>query len=213
MDNFTLNGEDGQGFNEGVFVSAYDLPPHVTRGLSTLPSQFIDSEKLRALLQIFLEEIEELSLVIMELKRQQDYEYAVGAQLDVIGERLGYVRPFGYSDEHYRSHLKLKILSNNSTGTQPYIYSMLKEAVGTNNIEIIPEYPAGFLFITDTTPPLDGRMNIVAEALPIAVRMSTSTPYSTNDRFCFFGGSGKGFSSVGYPAGTGGEFRGRKNYS
>ena len=151
--------------------------------------------------------------MIVEIIRQKGVEHAAGNQLDIIGEHAGIVRPVGLSDLNYRKLINLKILANNSNGSHADVSEVLKLAVGTDNIEIVPEYPAGFLFIPDITPPDNNIMGIVAASLPITVKMATSAPYSTNDRFCFAGGIGKGFSDVDAPDGSGGQFRSRKEYS
>ncbi len=212
-DLFALEGGDGLGLNEGEFISFYSNTDHVARGLSRLPEQFRDSENLKHLIQIFLEEIQELEDSISELQRQLNVDSAVGVQLDGLGEDAGVKRPYGMSDLNFRKIVKLKRLANTSDGTHSDVATVIKTACETQGITITPEYPAGFLFVSDSVVPNNFIMDIVSKALPITVKMATSTPYSTNSRFCFKGGVGRGFSSVGYPAGTGGELRGRKEYS
>lgn len=212
-DFFVFDGGVGSGFNEGEFASSYDDEDHVAIGLARLPSQFYDSVNLRTYLQILLEVLQEREELLSELLLQKDIEHASGKQLDVIGEHAGIARTVGLSDLNYRKIIKLKILANNSKGTHANVAEVLKLALGTDNIEIVPEYPAGFLFIPDITPPDNSIMDIVADALPITVKMATSAPYSTSDRFCFAGGVGKGFSDVDAPDGSGGQFRSRKEYS
>lgn len=212
-DFFALEGGDGLGLDEGEFISFYSNTDHVVRGLSRLPEQFKDSENFKHLIQIFLEEIQELEDNISEFLRQLNIDTATGFQLDGLGEDAGVRRPEGMSDLNFRKIVKLKRLANTSDGTHSDVAEVIKAACETEGITITPEYPAGFLFVSDAVVPDNFIMDIVSKALPITVKMATSTPYSTNDRFCFNGGTGKGFSSVGYPAGTGGEFRGRKEYS
>ena len=212
-DFFVFDGGVGSGFNEGEFASAYNDEDHVVTGLSKLPSQFYDSVNLRTYLQILLEVLQEREDVLSEMLLQKDIEHASGKQLDIVGEHAGIARPVGLSDLSYRKLIKLKILANNSDGSHADVAEVLKLAVGTDNIEIVPEYPAGFLFIPDVPPPDNSIMDIVAASLPITVKMATSAPYSTNDRFCFAGGIGKGFSDVDAPDGSGGELRSRKEYS
>lgn len=213
MVDFVFDGGDGAGFNDGEFVSASDAQDHIALGLARLPYQFRDSNLLRTYLELLLESLQDREDVIVEIIRQKGVEHAAGKQLDIIGEHAGIVRPVGLSDLNYRKLINLRILANNSNGSHADVAEVLKLAVGTDNIEIVPEYPAGFLFIPDVPPPDNSIMDIVADALPITVKMATSAPYSTSDRFCFAGGIGKGFSDVDAPDGSGGEFRSRKEYS
>lgn len=213
MVDFVFDGGDGGGFNDGEFVSASDAQDHIALGLARLPYQFRDSTLLRTYLELLLESLQDREDVIVEIIRQKGVEHAAGKQLDIIGEHAGIVRPVGLSDLNYRKLINLKILANNSNGSHADVAEVLKLAVGTDNIEIVPEYPAGFLFIPDITPPDNSIMDIVAAALPITVKMATSAPYSASPRFCFAGGTGIGFSDVDAPDGSGGQLRSRKEYS
>jgi hypothetical protein len=210
---FVFEGGEGAGFNDGEFTSYYNNYDHVAKGLARLPYQFQDSENLKHFIQILLEEVQEVEDCIAEYLRQLGVDEAIGEQLNLLGEDVGIKRTLGMSDLEFRKLVRLKILANTSDGTHADVAEIIKLACETDGIVITPEYPAGFLFISDAPVPTGLEMGIVAESLPLTVKMATSTPFSTNDRFCFFGGTGKGFSSVGYPSGTGGEFRGRKEYS
>ena len=66
--------------------------------------------------------------------------------MDIIGEHVGITRGVGVSDVNYRKIIKLKILVNNSKGTHADVAEVLKVALGTGNIDIVPEYPAGFIY-------------------------------------------------------------------
>ena len=213
MVDFVFNGGDGGGFGDGEFISASDAQDHVALGLARLPYQFRDSSVLITYLELLLESLQSREDVIVEIIRQKGIEAAIGVQLDIVGEHAGIPRPIGLSDLNYRKLISLKILANNSHGSHADVAEVLKLAVGTDNIEIVPEYPAGFLFIPDITPPDNSIMDIVAAALPITVKMATSAPYSASPRFCFAGGTGIGFSDVDAPDGSGGQLRSRKEYS
>lgn len=213
VDNFVFENGDGLGFNEGEFAGIGQPVDHISRGLSRLPYQFTDSLNLRHLIEIHLKEIQEIEYACQDVLRQKDIEYATGVQLDGIGELVGVTRSHNQSDLNFRKTIKLKIMVNSSEGTYPEVYEILKFALETNNVEIIPEYPAGFLFIADVPIPQNSVLEMVKDAIPITVKMATIAKHSTNPAFCFFGGTGAGFGSVGYPSGTGGEFRGRKEYS
>lgn len=212
-DSFVFDGGVGGGFNVGEFISSYDNENHVAIGLAKLPSQFYDSVNLKTYLQILLEVLQKREDLLSEMLLQKNLEHAFGKQLDIIGEHAGITRGVGVSDVNYRKIIKLKILVNNSKGTHADVAEVLKVALGTGNIDIVPEYPAGFLFIPDVIPPDNSVMDIVADSLPITVKMATSAPYSESDRFCFAGGVGKGFSDVDAPDGSGGQLRSRKEYS
>ena len=213
MVDFVFDGGDGAGLNDGEFVSAYDAQDHIALGLARLPYQFRDSTLLRTYLELLLESLQDREDVIVEIIRQKGVEHATGKQLDIIGEHAGITRPVGLSDLNYRKLINLKILANNSDGSHADVAEVLKLALGSDNIEIVPEYPAGFLFIPDVTPPDNSVMDIVVDSLPITIKMATSAPFSASPRFCFAGGTGAGFSDTDAPDGSGGQFRSRKEYS
>jgi len=219
-DYFVFDGGEGLGFGDsgddtvgGEFISALDDVDHVTRGLSRLPNQYYESENLKFLEQTFLEELQELESNVQAYIQQQSLDSATGVNLDMIGEDVGYRRPVGASEESYRKKIRLKILANTSKGRYEDFSAAIKLAAETDNITTQVEYPAGFSFAVDVPLPTDDTLYLVKDTLPITVKMATSSPFSTSDRFCFAGGVGKGFTDVDAPVGSGGQFRSRKEFN
>ena len=66
----------------------------VTHGLNRLAYQFKDSEKLKSLISVQLQEFGTLDNIFDNLLNDRFIDTAIGAQLDGLGEILGLPRPF-----------------------------------------------------------------------------------------------------------------------
>lgn len=169
---------------------------HVTRGLSTLPSQFFDSPILREVLQIFLEEVQELEDCTQDILEQQSLDNAVGVQLDRLGEHLGKKRE-GLNDTEYRKILKIQKILNAGEGQFSTVLNLWRTLLGSNTATMEEEFPAGVALFSDVGAPTLAMLNTLTQALPITVAASITATFSEEDAFVFEGGVGAGFGTTG----------------
>ena len=118
------------------------------RPLGRLPTQFSESDTIKAILTIFSEEILELQEVFTDLLEQIDIETATGDWLDRLGLILNVIRD-GATDEEYRVKLNLKIFFNSSTGAAEYVIKALQYMTGGTNIQLTDTGIATLSAITD----------------------------------------------------------------
>ena len=172
------------------------LIDHVARGLSKLPSQYENSENLKHLLQVFLEELHEIEVCLNDIQLQKDIDLAVGVQLDGIGEHLGKNRE-GLSDTDYRRVLKVKRIINAGEGQYSTMKSLWRTLLGSTAATVLPEYPAGVALYSDVGTPTIETLDLFTSALPSTVTASLLASYDNTDAFCFEGGVGAGFGTTG----------------
>lgn len=193
---------DGLGFGDldnpfvgGVFASLPLSVDHVTNGLALLPSQFNDSEILKTVLQIYLEEFQEIEDTLVEILSQRNLDNAIGTQLDGIGDIVGRRRD-GLSDTEYRKFLKVQQLLNSSEGQYTTILKLWRILTGSDSATISEEFPAGVSLFSDVgVPPLE-YIQLLSQALPITVTLSLVSSIDADPVFCFEGGDGLGFGTT-----------------
>lgn len=104
------------------------------------------------LLKVFTPELDELSIVIRDIKNAYQIDLARGSALDKIGVLLNFRRSFGESDEVYRERLREIIYINTIVGTRTAIQELLANylRIEQHNVKIIEDIPN---FIIVQLPP------------------------------------------------------------
>ncbi len=201
---FGFEGSGGLGFGFGVFAGLSPDIDHVERGLANLPSQFFDSTILRAVLEIYLEEVQELEQTIYDFKRSKSLSEATGFQLDIIGEQIGRRRE-GLADEEYRRLLRVQVALNTSQGQTKTLLDLWRYLLNTDDVSLNEEYPAGVRLYANSAIPSREVLEAVSKVTPITVKVGFVSGVTSGSPFCFLGNTGLGFSSVESPT-TGGRF-------
>ena len=103
---------------------------HVARAQARLLTQFRDSEKLNALLEALVIEVQLSEDVIFDVILLRYLDVAEGVNLDIIGRIVGRERLDVSSDAEYRELLRVQIRANQSDcGAEDIIY-VASELVG-----------------------------------------------------------------------------------
>lgn len=89
---------------------------HVDGGLAFFMRAFADKAKVRALARAWLLQVQDLEDALWAMLRQSDLEFAVGAQLDQVGELVQLARGV-LADGLYRPLLRAGIRARRSNGT------------------------------------------------------------------------------------------------
>jgi hypothetical protein len=166
---------------------------HIVRGLSRLPSQFQDKTRVLQFFSVFLEELQEIEECLEDIITQKDLNFAVGAQLDILGNIIGAARD-GQTDEDYRQSIILQRAINSSKGTEELVTEFWKKYSGTSYTSIYENFPAGISLFTDAgVPSLDSILKIKQV---LAATVSLSVTFSTGTPFAFEGVDGAGFGDL-----------------
>lgn len=119
----------------------------VVDGQELLLFQFQDSPRLKALLGIYLKQIQEIEDALWLELQQRDINQAAGIYLDQIGNLIGQPRS-GLLDLAYRDLLRARIAANRSKGTSADIIDVIQALFG--NVGMLSEdYPAKVIYDTD----------------------------------------------------------------
>lgn len=115
----------------------------IDKYLDNITSQHRDKPKFISWLSAHLNKIDSAYNVVKSLDINFDLDYAIGNQLDMLGQIIGRKRelPFqpmyGYSpileDEYYRLVLKTKVAMNNWDGTVQSMYTIWDNIFGNDN--------------------------------------------------------------------------------
>lgn len=119
----------------------------VVDGQELLLFQFQDSPRLKALLAIYLKQIQEVEDALWLELQQRDINQAAGIYLDQIGDLIGQPRS-GLADLVYRDLLRARIAANRSRGTSADIIDVIQALFGNAGI-LSEDYPAKVIYDTD----------------------------------------------------------------
>ena len=123
----------------------------VEDGKNLLITQYKDAEKLKKLLQVFLEEVQQFEDITHSLYLSRTIDSAIGIQLDHVGSIPGQLRN-GLSDEDYRVRIKAKIAENNSEGTRSEILAMAALLFPGSSFLILEKKAEYIITIINTVP-------------------------------------------------------------
>lgn len=190
------------------------ISDHSTRALSRLTEQFKGKENIQALVEMFMEELNELEVTGFQLLLQRSVADAEGAQLDIIGEHVGLPRG-GRTDTEYRIAVYGKIAQNSSDGSAPTVYQLVKTLTGSSTVRIIDQYPAAVKIIIDAALTDISQREAIQSALGAGIALDAVQVIPTPSTFFTLGSSdggglspatGLGLStSDAIPSPTGGE--------
>lgn len=147
------------------------ITDELERPLSRLPQQFQDSEVLKDIISIFVEELFELQTVMTDILDTMDIEKAEGYWLDVIGVILDTPRD-GATDEEYRVRLNLEVYYNSSTGAAEYITSALRYMTGGESIRLLDTGSANLNATTDGISLDEGTVNELRQMLGASIKLT-----------------------------------------
>ncbi len=129
--------------NDSVYAGASAIPVSYYLGLIT--SQYQNSPKFLAMLEVILNRLSDATALIDNMYEYFDIDNAAGEQLDTIGEIVGQARnvdfePSGFSplldDWTYRTLLKAKICHNFWDGTVGNLQTLWKKIFPTGKLAV-----------------------------------------------------------------------------
>jgi hypothetical protein len=124
----------------------YYLPDEVapeqtaaTAPLDRLITQYKNRPRLRALLQSYLDELEELKAAREQVRAAFRLGDAFGAQLDVLGKIVGAARQ-GFDDAAYELLIRAYIRAQKSEGKPEDLYAVFRILVAPGDLIVLDEY-------------------------------------------------------------------------
>ena len=113
--------------------------------LDRLITQYRNKPRLRALLQSYLDELEELSVAREQVRVAFRLGDAFGAQLDILGKIVGAARQ-GFSDDAYEQLIRAYIRAQKSEGKPEDIYAVFRILLDSGDVMLLDEYyPMSFV--------------------------------------------------------------------
>lgn len=136
------------------------ITDHVEQAESRVITQYKDSPNIKAIIEIYAKQVQELENAIFDMIDQRTLNGSVGFQLDQLGTILGQPRQ-GLNDDDYRLRLKAKIAENVSEGTPNEMIEIFKILVATDDVEYLEVFPASFkLTVNDLIDPISSPSEI-----------------------------------------------------
>ena len=110
-------------------------------------SQYQRASRLLGLIRSGCAQADDVEEALYEIREGLKLDSAVGAQLDLLGKLYKESRA-GRSDTDYRDAIRIRA-SLSVNGTPDEIINFLRFSLGATDAVYAPEYPAGFVILTD----------------------------------------------------------------
>ncbi len=131
-----------------------------------------ESNRMYDLITPALTEVQNIEDMLDELRARRLFNFAIGQQLDNIGDIVGVSRPTGMSDNDYTVILQQKVFFNISSGQSNAIIDYIKTVIGVGNHFIYSEpYSATILLEFENAIPSELLMKGVFGLKPIGVHV------------------------------------------
>jgi len=136
-------------------MSLTEKTTHVSEAQSHLIEQFKSKTRILAVVESFVEQVQEIEAVLFDLMEERWIDAAVGVQLDGLGDIVGEPRN-GRGDDDYRLAIKARVQINLSSGEPERIIHILNLLTGST-ITLSEYFPAAF--VADIDDPVDGLLD------------------------------------------------------
>lgn len=182
---------------------------HVAQAVNRFIQQYKRMARMAAIMEALVNQIQDLEDVGVDMFTALSLDYAVGAQLDLIGRIVVQPRE-GFDDDFYRILLKVKIGINNSSGEPSSIINTLQLLTSATLVHYQNLGNANVLLGVDTEldPVLIDFIYANMEKVVMAgVKIDAIVSFDPDESFSFdgVGPVGLGFSSLADPS-SGGKF-------
>jgi len=172
--------------------SVIDRVEHETQGLARLLRQYVDRPRVEGFLSAYLEQVQSLDDLAIEVMTQVWPLTAIGAQIDVLGKIVGRARG-GMLDDEYRLWVLAKIFINRSNGRIEEFYDVLDILGFTGHIireaypclVVVELYeaiaPSTVFDLLDTARAAGARLDLVYSTTTRAATFRASSIYGGDD--------------------------------
>jgi hypothetical protein len=126
------------------------ITDHIGEAKARLIQQYKDADNLKAILDSFNQQTQDLETVFYSLLEGRWVDNATGKTLDDFGTIVGQARS-GFDDEFYRILLKLKMVENISQGETETVISAYKIVTRATEAFLDEHFPAGLILLSNGT--------------------------------------------------------------
>ena len=181
---------------------------HSERAQNLLIEQFKNSPNLKKLLEIYVDELQEIEDALAEIMESRNLETTIGAQLDIVGERVGENRTSSDDDE-YRALIYFRVFLNSSNGEPETLIAALR-VLGKAAIVRYYEIPSAtvYMVFTSTEVPPSNLLSQIECIASAGVKIILGLVITTGNLFGFGDEGGilaptttAGFNEEGYQGG------------
>lgn len=209
------------GFHTGVSSGDSLIDNHVERALDLILEQFehrhdglkSNNTNLKYTLSTFVEELQKLEYALQDTIVGRYLNYAVGDQLDIIGEIVGVAREIGETDADYRDDIFLKIAVNNSSGEAELLLAVARRLTRGDVIVLRELFPGKIVLYTNGIPTfsvtdISSRLdNVAAAGVAVTVIANAGNkPFRYREIGLTVPVYGDGYSELGYTPEVGGRW-------
>lgn len=177
---------------------------HVQAALARLLQQYKGQPRIEAMISSFVEQIQDIENAMFDLDAGRQIANAVGAQLDGIGEIVGFPRN-GLDDMTYLVFLYGKIGENTSDTTKDKIINIAL-LVFISNFVLMDEIPPAAVGLEIGSPGLDPSLfvlatELVAKSLGGGIGLGFLATYDSDDNFSYLEApdGGDGYADLSIP--------------
>lgn len=168
-----------------------EILDHVDQAKARLIQQYKNKPRIGAIIEAFIEEIQEIESMFKDLNLNRSLETATGNTLDRLGDIVGVARSPGQSDSEYRISIKAKISQNISQGEPERLISTFQLLKGAALVLLQENYPAA-IHIGTPVPIADQDeanmlMEIMERTAAAGVRIEGLISFDPGEPFAFDG--------------------------
>lgn len=168
---------------------------HVSEGLARLIATLRKPTSVSALLQAFLERVQDLENDIADVRDGLNVDTAADYQLDILGAIVGEPRE-GRTDAAYRIRIKARIRINRSNGHPDEVLEIMTSILNTP--VTMKEFANAafelYALITDTA--ILGEVSAVLRQIKPAGVRGTLTYHDAGTKFVYDGAAGSGYDGA-----------------
>jgi len=145
------------------------------KAITRLIEQFEQKTNIQKYLCALITPFDELRDVFFDLSLERNIETAMGAQLDGLGDIVGFARG-GLNDDDYRVQIRTKIVINGSSGEVESVLSAMEAFSGGTFVRYLSLFPAGFILVSDGAIP-SNIIQLLEQVAQAGVRIEVHATY------------------------------------
>ena len=115
------------------------------RGIDLMPGRFKDSPNLKAIMDAYADEFQELYDAIKDVYINSVLSLATGRTLEQYGERVDLERVPGQTDDNYRAAIQVQIQKIAAHGSIPQLIDLYNVMIGSTQALLDEVYPCSII--------------------------------------------------------------------
>ncbi len=154
-----------------LWLEDFEQEDHSVVGLTNLLSQYQGKPRIEAFLTAFLDQIDSIEDLVVEVICKRSLFTAENGQLDTIGKIIDYKRPSGLTDSPYRLLLTGKVFADGADGTREDFINLLDTVLSYTTVETTDFWPCTFRVFADSVTYHEETWFLLQRMAPAGVRI------------------------------------------